>query len=451
MARLRLSGPFKRFAGADSIAPDQVTTWAQWLEIVLIPLLAIGLAWLASPGDPLLATAPFPWLWLAPVLVALRYGVLPGLLASIPILLNGLLADYAGLISKDFPPGFFFGGGLLVLVCGEFADVWRDRNERMDETNLYLTDRLSRLTKRHLLLNLSHDRLEQEMLARPGSLRDALARLRTIAIEGEPDQQRMPGATSLLQLLSQYVNIESAALYALESRGTGQVLGPLIARLGEPEPLQPDDELLRMALEENSLVHIASHEVSLERNTNQLVVVPLISGSDNLIGVLAVTRIPFFSLNVENLQMMSVILAYYADNVRHAPEVRELQERLPTVPALFAEELVRMMLMQKKVGISSHIVVMTFGGAKREEIPAEFLRIKRGLDLYWQTRLNEKPVVAVLLPFASPSATQGFQQRIEGWLAVRFEGDFESLGIHLRTIDFDLEDPVAALTEVVRG
>lgn len=451
MVRLSLKGPFKRFSRVDAIAPDQVTSWAQWLEIVLIPLLAVGLAWLASPGDPLLHKASFPWLWLAPVLVALRYGVFPGLLACVPILFNWLLADYAGLMGSDFSPGYFFGGGLLVLVCGEFADVWRDRNERMDETNLYLTERLSRLTKRHLLLNLSHDRLEQEMLARPGSLRDALARLRTIAIEGEPDQQQMPGAIGLLQLLSQYVNIESAALYSLKNHGNAQVLGPLIARIGEPEPLTPDDELLRLALEKNSLAHIASHEVSLERNTNQLVVAPLISGSDRLIGVLAVTRMPFFSLNVENLQMMSVILAYYADNVRHAPQVRDVLEKLPTVPALFAEELVRMTLMQKKVGIASHIVVMTFGGGKREEIPAEFLRIKRGLDLYWQTRVNDKPVVAVLLPFASPSATQGFQQRIEDWLALRFDGDFESLGIHLRTIDFDLEDPMVALAEVVRG
>lgn len=450
MARLRFSGPFKRFAGADSIAPDQANSWPQWLEIVLIPLIAVGLAWLASPGDPLLHKAPFPWLWLAPVLVALRYGVYPGLLACVPILGNWLLADYVGMIGSDFSPGYFFGGGLLVLVCGEFADVWRDRNERMDETNLYLTDRLSRLTKRHLLLNLSHDRLEQEMLARPGSLRDALARLRSIAIEGEPEQQ-MPGALGLLQLLSQYVNIESAALYSLVGSGDGQVLGPLIARIGDPEPLAPDDELLRLALEEKSLAHIASHEVSLGRTTNQLVVAPLISGSDDLIGVMVVTRMPFFSLNVENLQMMSVILAYYADNVRHAPQVRDVQQKLPTVPALFAEELIRMTLMQKKVGIASHIVVMTFGGGKREEIPAEFLRIKRGLDLYWQTRVNEKPVVAVLLPFASPSATQGFQQRIEDWLAVRFDGDFESLGIHLRTIDFDLEDPIVALAEVVKG
>ncbi|MES2876929.1 MAG: PelD GGDEF domain-containing protein [Pseudomonadota bacterium] len=451
MPRLDFSGFLKRFAGAEALAPEQVVGRSQWLEVIVIPLVAIGIAWLASPTDPMVADGPFPWLWFAPVLIALRYGVFSGLLGSIPILGNWLLANYLGLVTEHFAPSFFFGGGLLVLVCGEFSDVWRDRNLRMEETYLYVTERLSRLTKRHLLLNFSHDRLEQEMLARPGSLRDALSRLRTIVIERSQEPVLMPGAKSMLQLLSQYVNIESAVLYTLKPQGSSFVLGERIAVLGEPEELAPDDELLRLALDSCSLAHIASRDVSLERQTKQLVVAPLVAGNDTLIGVLAVTRMPFFSLNVENLQMMSVILAYYADNIRNAPEVRHIQMRLPTLPALFAEELVRMMLMQKKVGISSHIVVMTFSGPQREEIPAEFLRIKRGLDLYWQTQVNGKPVIAVLMPFASQAAKAGFLQRIEDWLIGRFGGNFDSLGIHLRSIDFIQEDPLEALTELAKG
>ena len=450
MPKLDFSSWLKRLFGPDALAPERVAGRSQWLEVVVIPLAAVGLAWLAKPGDPMLAEGLFPWLWFAPVLIALRYGVMPGLLSSIPILLNWLLANYLGLVPNQFSPEVFFGGGLLVLVCGEFSDVWRDRNLRMEETYLYVTERLSRLTKRHLLLNLSHDRLEQEMLARPGSLRDALVRLRAIAVEASQKGEPMPGAPGLLQILSQYVNIESATIYLLEPRGLGYVLGQQVAVLGEPEALSPDDELLLLALESSSLSHIALRDVSLERHTRQLVVAPLVAGNGALIGVLAVTRLPFFSLNVENLQMMSVILAYYADNIRHAPEVREIQTRLPTLPALFAEELVRMMAMQKKVGIASQIVLMTFDGARSDEITAEFLRIKRGLDLYWQTQVKGRPVVAVLMPFASPSAKDGFLQRVESWLQGRFGGGFEAHGIHLRAIDFAREDPLKALTALTQ-
>jgi hypothetical protein len=450
MAQPGMPSFLSRLLRIDALAPEQSTQLAQWLEVAIIPLLAVATGWFVSPQDPMFSRSQFPWYWFAPVLISLRYGVLPGLLGSLPILVSWLVADRMGLVVEDFSTRFFFGAGLLILLCGEFSDVWRDRNLRMSETYLYMTERLSRLTKRHLLLNLSHDRLEQEMLARPGSLRDALARLRAIVIESSTEQGRMPGAAGLLSLLSQYVNIESAALYALEPKGQEMVLGERIAFIGEPAELASDDELLRLALQEHQLAHIANREVSLERQTSQLVVAPLVAGNDTLIGVLAVTRMPFFSLNVENLQMMSVILAYFADNLRNAPQVREIQQRLPTMPALYAEELVRMMLIQKKIGIHSHIVTMTFNGALKEEIPAEFLRIKRGLDLYWQTQVSGRPVIAVLMPFASPSAKDGFMTRVEGWLQARFHGDFETLGIFVRTIDFSREDPLQALSEVVR-
>jgi hypothetical protein len=438
-------------AVSNALAPEQVLARAQWLEVLFIPLAAIGIAWLASPGDPLLANLLFPWLWLAPVLIALRYGVLPGLLASVPMLANWFLANHFGLVKNPQSLEFFFGGGVLVLVCGEFCDVWRHRNLRMEETYLYVTERLSRLTKRHLLVNLSHDRLEQEMLARPGSLRDALVRIRDIAIERSQYAEPLPGSVSLLQLLAQYVSIESAALYTIKPNGQDFVLGERVATLGEPQELTADDELFRLALESLSLTHIASEDVSLENQTKHLVVCPLIAGNDSVMGVLAVTRMPFFSLNVENLQMMSVILAYYADNIHHAPKIHEILTELPTMPTMFAEELMRLMRMQKKVGISSQIVAMTFGGSQGREISAEFLRIKRGLDLYWQTQVNGLSVVLILLPFASLAAEGGFVQRIEDWLVARFGGNFESLNIRLDSISFDQDDPLQKLLNVVKG
>jgi hypothetical protein len=185
--------------------------------------------------------------------------------------------------------------------------------------------------------------------------------------------------------------------------------------------------------------------VSFPRISNQLVVAPLIASDDSIIAVLAISKLPFFSLDVENLQMLAAILAYYADSVRTAPDAQRLRDRLPGMPVMFAEEMARMARLQQKLGITSHIVVMTFAGADRESIPGEFLRIKRGLDLYWQTALRGNPVVVVLMPFASSSAREGFLLRIESWLRTRFAGDFLSLDIKLRAIDFAVEEPLAAL------
>ena len=158
---------------------------------------------------------------------------------------------------------------------------------------------------------------------------------------------------------------------------------------------------------------------------------------------------PFISLNVENLQMMLVMLGYFSDNLQSAKGVRSVQQHIPGVPILFAQEMARMIRLQRKIGLSSQIVVMHFTGPRRAEIPTEFLRIKRGLDLYWQTFVQEIPVLVILMPFASSAAKDGFLQRMEGWLKSRFQGDLDSLKIQLTVIDFDAQNPLTALAEAV--
>ncbi len=448
MRALALGQRLKAALRRDALAPESSTTLAQWLEISVLSFGAVALAWWAVPTDPSLSQLRFPWLWFAPVLVALRYGVLPSLLSGAVVVGNVWLAWTLGRLPEVLSETVLFGGGLMVLLCGEFSDVWRDRNKRMEETYLYMSERLARLTKRHLLLNLSHDRLEQEMLARPGSLRDALARLRTLSIKTQ-SQEPMPGASGLLQLLSQYVNIESAQIYLLEQGDDGYTLGPPVARLGDPVLMAPDDGLLSLALETGSLAHIASQEASLERETSQLVVAPLVAGDKELVGVLAVARMPFFSMTVENLQMMLVMLGYFADNLRSANGVMAIQQRLPSMPIVFAQEMARLLNLYQRVGLSSHLVVMHFNGSRRKEIPDEFLRIKRGLDLYWQTFVDDVPVLVVLMPFASDAAKDGFLLRVDNWLQSRYEGDFESLKIRLTVINFAGPDPLADLAAAV--
>ena len=432
------------------LVPRPVGGWTQALEIVLVPAAAAALAWYFSPSDPLLTHALFPWVWFAPLLVALRYGVTPGLASCVPLIIHWYIAERHGLLPADFGLEYFFGGGLLVLICGEYSDVWRDRNARMDESNVYLAERLSRITKRHLLLNLSHDRLEHEMLSRPTSLRDALIHLRALTLRGDAGGP-LPGAADLLQLLAQYVNLQPATLYALHTEGGNRyALGEAVSQLGEPAPLRPDDELFLLAQHRQQLAHIASQELSLDRQTDQLVVAPLLAGDNTPIGVLAVSRIPFFALNVENLQMLSVILSYYADTVRSAPGVQDILARLPGVPPQFAEELVRMRSMQGRTGIASQILVMRFDKELGRSLPAEFVRIKRGLDVYWQTQIGDDAVIVVLMPMANAAGVAGFMQRIEQWFQQRLRDKELLHGVHLQPINFDTEDPVDALARVLR-
>ena len=156
------------------LLPHGTGQYWQWAETLGISLGALLLSYSALPGDPL-NTHIFPWIWMAPVLIALRYGVLMGVV-SVLIFLLGWLAWASGqsLSDAEFPRLTFLGGTLMVMISGEFSGVWISRIRRVEELQHYTEQRLEMLTRRLYLLSLSHDRLEQDLIGRPASLREGL-------------------------------------------------------------------------------------------------------------------------------------------------------------------------------------------------------------------------------------------------------------------------------------
>ena len=65
------------------------------------------------------------------------------------------------------------------------------------------------------------------MLARPGSLRDALANLRNVVLMADKRDGTLPGLPALLDLLAQYINIEAAAIYLVQDHNGKMTLGPV--------------------------------------------------------------------------------------------------------------------------------------------------------------------------------------------------------------------------------
>lgn len=155
-------------------------------EMLLLSLIALALGFLWNPLDPLWTTAAFPWSWLAPVILALRYGPLAGL-GGAGMLLAGWLGFNVGQYHA-FPKLFFLGGLILVMLVGEFSSLWQTRARRSETLQLYLDQRHEQLVRQYYLLSLSHGRLEQELIGRPVSMRDALSTLQQVGTDTDgPD------------------------------------------------------------------------------------------------------------------------------------------------------------------------------------------------------------------------------------------------------------------------
>ncbi|MFX5801297.1 hypothetical protein ABTE09_19490, partial [Acinetobacter baumannii] len=91
-------------------------------------------------------------------------------------------------------------------------EVWNARSRRLRGVNAYLEERLTMLTKNHFLLRLSHERLEQDLLSKPLTLRESLDRMRALTLtQYLLDPGRMPAPDAFLQILVQSCQVESAS------------------------------------------------------------------------------------------------------------------------------------------------------------------------------------------------------------------------------------------------
>ncbi|MFO1385257.1 MAG: PelD GGDEF domain-containing protein [Chitinivorax sp.] len=405
------------------LAPHRHPAWV-WLETVALTSIAIGSGVLLQANDPLFIHSEFPWTWFAPMLLALRYGALPGVASAAMILFAWLAALRLGLTSEAaFPKLYFLGGLLLTLLCGEYSGLWRTRVRRIQEVNRYIDHRLEDLTQRLYLQRLSHDRLEQSLINKPVTLRDALLKLRVFVLERAQQNETLPAAQEFLSFLSQFCQLEVAALHPMQSRK--HPLAQPVASIGGASELQPDDPLLQFALENQMLSHVQHLEGDLAQASRYLLVAPIKTSLSQTRGLLVVERMPFFALNEETLQTLTVLIAYYADHLIAADAAIPMREMLPDCPELFAEEVLKLARIEKETGIPSHIVALSVGRSGRQkDIYAMIKRMQRTLDLVWEMEEGEIKIMLTLMPLAGQQAVDGYLARIEAALQDQFGVDF---------------------------
>jgi len=408
------------------------------LELIVTMVVAMGLAYLMLPQNPLLLGMGFPWAWLLPVILALRYGTLIGVGAVLMLLGGWFCFEAVGSYAGAFPRMFFLGGLLLVLVSGQFGDVWGTRLARARAVNRYLDERLAALTKNHYLLRISHARLENDLLARPTTLRDTLSQMRAVAMEdaarGNTGYGRLAGAQPMLQVVAQACQIEGAALFACDGQ---RIAHEPAASIGPAFELDPDDPLVRHCLETRELAHLRSSGLQQEAGTRYVAVAPVLAGSDRLVGVLVVERMPFLSLTYENLQLLMVLMGYYADGVEHAHATHGIQSLMPAIPYAFALDYARLSRLRRETGIESSVVALVFDlDEARDALFEQVVRSRRALDVAWPARSARQRAMLTLMPLSDSQAVSAYLVRIEDMLRAQFGTDFASshIGVYSLTV-----------------
>ena len=415
----------------------------EWFETFALTLLAAALAYWADPGNPFFIRAEFPWLVLAPALLALRYGVLPGLASCAVLAALWFGARGADLVPPVAPASALLGALILTMVCGEFASIWTGRLRRLEMSNRYLDERLERITRQHYLLMLSHDRLEQDQFSRPVTLRAALVRIRELASAGQ-GPAGFPGLRDLLALLSQFCQLEVASFHACLH---GVPDSASLIEVGAAQPLAVDDPLVRHCIEKRQLSHVQMGELREAGHSRYLIVAPMVSGNGELAAILAIEQMPFLALHGEALATLTVLLGYYADALAVSRAARVMQRALPGCPLEFADEINRCHRMWLTARVYSSLLLVKFGAHPDTSSFAALIRRQfRDLDILWEIPQPYGPVFLTLMPLAGPAGVEGCIARIEASLDQRLKVNFDAARIAPYAEQLGEEDPFVTLT-----
>ena len=434
-----------KFSGL--LAPPQ-NRLLPWVEAFVITGIICALGWWLRPNDPLLLDAPFPWIWFAPLLISLRYGLMPGIFSSFLIVLDWGVASYINLSSMaDFPLVNFLGGLLVTMISGEFSSIWKTRFKQSDEAQIYLVERLNSLTRDYYLQKISHDHLEQEFLSKPHSLRDTLARLREIKAQNSEQTSLLPGIDYMLQLLVEYCRVEVAAVYLPGQDKHGVwIPGNSITNIGNPPPLAQNDPMLLHAMEHGGVTHIDN---VLGESLSHLVMAPITGGRGNVLGLIVVSQMPFSALNHETLQFMALLLSFYGDILEVSPEVEVIRKEIPGCPPSIAEEFVRLSNIAKRADVDSHLLVFAFASENADELINIMQQSQRGINMSWKSGADELPLLAVVLPLASDCAVNGYLQRMDKLLVDRVGGGFNEKGVKVSRFVIGKKIPVESIAKLL--
>jgi len=418
------------------LLPHGTRQYWQWGETLGISLAAFYLSYNIFPDDPINSHG-YPWIWIATVLIALRYGVLMGVV-SVLIFLAGWLLWASGQTISDasFPRLTFLGGTLTVMICGQFSGVWISRTRRVEELQHYTEQRLEMLTRRLYLLSLSHDRMEQDLIGRPASLREGLKVLNRIL----PAESGLAGAELYLALVVRQCNLSVAGLHAVNN---GKISPEPAASIGALTPVDEFDPLIANCLKSGELVHINTAENLTELTSRYLVAVPAKTADGRVVAILAVEKMPFFALQAENMQTLAVLSSYYADTIAASEFTPYLTDRLKDCPIDFFKAMHTLRRLQRDMQISSMMV--GFAAPDNHESSEQMSSIAsavRGLDETWTLVRDDRRICLVLLPLSGDKSLGGYLDRIERNFVERFGMKPGQSGILTRSITLD-QDPVS--------
>ncbi|MBX3206040.1 MAG: hypothetical protein KF764_13290 [Labilithrix sp.] len=296
-------------------------------ESIVVTAAIPAIGWVVDRSDPFFLHYRFPWLVFAPLLVALRHGFTLGFGSAFALGAALILGWRTRLVPMaSFPGEPVVGLVALAMIAGQFAELWKREVRRLEGGLAAIRREADRLARAHVVLEASHDRLDEQLQCKASSLRDAMDAASALA---QADVTLGADGAAIVDLFAAHCGLEIGELFRVER---GAVIGERCASVGRPERTRRDDPLLAHAVRSGRLTYIPA-AAAPERDrallrSSLLAAVPFVDASGDVRAVLSVQAMPFMSFERANLDTMVTVATSFASRLAAEPRDRETRAAL---------------------------------------------------------------------------------------------------------------------------
>lgn len=300
-----------------ALEPRRSRALSLLLDAVILVALLGGLDyWLLPPSIALLEMNPSPYL-LIPLLLGGRYGFLEGVVGgalATGVILAGEFATEGTLAAKLLIEEryAFLSLFLLGALAGELQAFYHRKLRSLEARNEQLQRKIKRLDDEFNILRESKDELEQALASSDNEVVALDTHIRRLY---EYSGKELYSA--ILQLLNSQARVMAAAYYTPGNHEGHLKLECEFGTAGQmPQELTPGQiELVDLAIENRTIVHIKDPWDEIDLSEEYLVAVPLIDWEGELLGLILIARIPLVSLTHRNVRLINAMSRWITEVV----------------------------------------------------------------------------------------------------------------------------------------